>query len=214
MKGSKVEARGSALPHLVPLHLSFLRIEKLLNVTCRAARIQCCHHAIFSIELKLSAVRDITTLIRSWGNRRTAYLQVVYSDRVGDAVGTQVLGHMAQTGAGHSDVDGELSGDRIQPEVQLGSESMNTHEVLYWKYGPFFNYFSVLCPQIDQAWTRRTSVPIRSINEIVNVDLWTTSLHILFYIFALPKSLFSQLYSSVELYVFFPMQVKFHVCAY
>lgn len=50
------------------------------------------------------------------------YLKVVYNNRIGDVVGTEVLGHRAQTGAGHSDVDRELGGDRVEPEVQLGSD--------------------------------------------------------------------------------------------
>ena len=53
---------------------------------------------------------------------RITYLKVVNDDRVGDAVDAEVLGHSAQTGAGHSDIDGELSGDRVEPEVQLGSD--------------------------------------------------------------------------------------------
>lgn len=51
----------------------------------------------------------------------TAYLKVVYNDRIGDGVGMEVLRHKAQTGLGHSDVDGELGGDRMEPEVQLGT---------------------------------------------------------------------------------------------
>lgn len=50
------------------------------------------------------------------------YLKVVYNDRIEDVVGTKVLHHRAQNAAGHSDVDGELSGDRVEPEVQLGSD--------------------------------------------------------------------------------------------
>ena len=49
-----------------------------------------------------------------------AYLKVVYKDRIDDVVGSEVLGHRAHTGAGHSDVNRELSGDRVEPEVQLG----------------------------------------------------------------------------------------------
>lgn len=52
----------------------------------------------------------------------TAYLKVADDDRIGDAVGIQVLCHRAQTRFGHSDVDGELGGDRMEPEVQLGTE--------------------------------------------------------------------------------------------
>lgn len=52
----------------------------------------------------------------------TAYLKVVDDDRIGDAVGIQVLCHRAQTRFGHSEVDGELGGDRMEPEVQLGTE--------------------------------------------------------------------------------------------
>lgn len=48
-----------------------------------------------------------------------SYLKVVYKDRIGDVVGSEVLSHRAHTGAGHSDVDRELSGDRVEPEVQL-----------------------------------------------------------------------------------------------
>lgn len=52
----------------------------------------------------------------------TVYLKVVYDDGVGDAVGIQVLHHRVHAGEGHSDVDGELSGDGVEPEVQLESD--------------------------------------------------------------------------------------------
>lgn len=50
----------------------------------------------------------------------SAYLKVVYHDRVGDAVDVEVLLHEGQAGAGHADVHGELGGDGMEPEVQLG----------------------------------------------------------------------------------------------
>lgn len=56
MIGSKVEAPGAALLHLVHLHLSFLLIEELLNVTCK--------RIIVKIGLKPRIIRETRTLIR------------------------------------------------------------------------------------------------------------------------------------------------------
>lgn len=58
----------------------------------------------------------------------TAYLKVVDDDRIGDAVGIQVLCHRAQTRFGHSEVDGELGGDWMEPEVQLGTEEFRLED--------------------------------------------------------------------------------------
>lgn len=76
-------------------------------------------------------------------------LKVVNHDSEGDVVSMEVPLHRGQTAARHSDVDGKLSGDWVEPEVQLGSDEQReltdrTHN------NKIMKDFSMSYPQIDQ----------------------------------------------------------------
>lgn len=136
MIGSKVEGPAAALPHLVFLHLSLLCIKDLLHVTCNTS----------TRRQKLDRrARWISSTVHLSASQGITNLKVGDQNSEGDVVGTEVLLHKPQAGAGHTDVNRKLSGDWVEPEVQLKAD--RHHEVHYWLN--WASHFKKPFPKVD-----------------------------------------------------------------